>query len=86
MDKYLIDKFKNNILNNIKLSSYSWFNLGGPAEYFFKPKNKDQIIEFLKDILKKIEFFKNFHFRQIFGLRRATFILSFTSATSYRLI
>lgn len=49
MDKYLIDKFKDNISNNIKLSSYSWFNLGGPAEYFFKPKNKDQLIEFLKD-------------------------------------
>ena len=43
-------------------------------------------IEFLKKILKKIEFFKNFHFRQIFGLRRATFTPSFTSATSYRWI
>ena len=26
-----------------------WFNLGGPAEYFFKPESKKQLIEFLKD-------------------------------------
>ncbi len=45
----LIKKFGNNISNNIKLSNYSWFNLGGPAEYLFKPKNKNQLIEFLKE-------------------------------------
>ena len=45
----LIKKFSENISSNTKLSSYSWFNLGGPAEYFFKPKNKEQLIEFLKD-------------------------------------
>ena len=33
-------KFRKNISNNIKLSNYSWFNLGGPADYFFKPENK----------------------------------------------
>ena len=45
----LIKKFSENISNNTKLSSYSWFNLGGPAEYFFKPKNKQQLIDFLKE-------------------------------------
>lgn len=42
-------EFQNNITQDIKLSNYSWFNLGGPAEYLFKPKNKDQLIEFLKE-------------------------------------
>ncbi len=41
-------KFKN-ISRNTKLSNYSWFNLGGPAEYLFKPENKDQLIQFLKE-------------------------------------
>ena len=45
----LIKKFSQNISNNTKLSNYSWFNLGGPAEYFFKPRNKEQLIEFLKE-------------------------------------
>ncbi len=43
----LMKKFSENISNNIKLSNYSWFNLGGPADYLFKPKNKEQLIEFL---------------------------------------
>ena len=38
----------NNISKNVNLSNYSWFNLGGPAEYLFKPNNKNQLIEFLK--------------------------------------
>ena len=42
-------KFSNSITHNIKLSNYSWFNLGGPAEYLFKPKNKEELIEFLKE-------------------------------------
>ena len=41
-------KFKNNISIDTKLSNYSWFNLGGPAEYLFKPENKIQLVEFLK--------------------------------------
>ena len=44
----LIKKFSENISNNTKLSNYSWFNLGGPAEYFFKPRNKEQLIKFLE--------------------------------------
>ncbi len=49
LNQELIKKFKNNISNNINLSNYSWFNLGGPAEYFFKPENKKQLIEFLHE-------------------------------------
>ena len=45
----LIKKFNNSIFDNKKLSNYSWFNLGGPAEYFFKPTNKSQLIKFLKE-------------------------------------
>ena len=45
----LLKKFSNNISNNTKLSNYSWFNLGGPAEYLFQPQNKNQLIEFLKE-------------------------------------
>ena len=45
----LLQKFKNNISNNTKLSNYSWFNLGGPAEYLFKPENNNQLKEFLRD-------------------------------------
>ena len=49
IDQELNKKFSNNIFNNKKLSSYSWFNLGGPAEYLFKPKNKKQLIDFFKE-------------------------------------
>ncbi len=49
VNQELIKKFNNSIFNNKKLSNYSWFNLGGPAEYFFKPENKKQLIEFLKE-------------------------------------
>ena len=45
----LIKKFSENISTNTKLSNYNWFNLGGPAEYFFKPRNKEQLIEFLEE-------------------------------------
>ncbi len=41
-------KFSKNIYNNINLSNYSWFNLGGPAEYLFKPENEAQLLEFLR--------------------------------------
>ena len=43
----LIDKLNSSISRDVKLSNYSWFNLGGPAEYLFKPKDKKQLIEFL---------------------------------------
>ena len=49
IDVDFIKKFGNNFNKDIKLSNYSWFNLGGNAEYFYKAKDKDQLIEFLKD-------------------------------------
>ena len=49
LDQKIKKKFSNYIFNNIKLSNYSWFNLGGPAEYLFKPKDKQQLIEFLNE-------------------------------------
>ena len=49
LDQKIKKKFSNYIFNNIKLSNYSWFNLGGPAEYLFKPKDKQQLIDFLNE-------------------------------------
>ena len=49
INQELTKKFNNTIFSNKKLSNYSWFNLGGPAEYFFKPQNEKQLIEFLKE-------------------------------------
>ncbi len=51
MKPKLFKNYNNNILKNISLSNYSWFNLGGSAEYLFKPNNKFQLIEFLNDNL-----------------------------------
>ena len=48
MKQDLTKKFSRSVSTNIELSKYSWFNLGGPAELFFKPENKNQLIEFLK--------------------------------------
>ena len=53
INRELIKKFNNSISINADLSNYSWFNLGGPAEYFFKPKNESQLIEFLKSNQRK---------------------------------
>ena len=50
MKQDLIKKFSRSVSADIELSKYSWFNLGGPAELFFKPENKNQLIEFLKHI------------------------------------
>ena len=49
LNRKCFKKFNNSITSNIDLSNYSWFNLGGPAEYLFKPKNKSQLMQFLKD-------------------------------------
>ena len=43
-----IKKFNKTISQNTSLANYSWFNLGGPAEFFFKPENTKQMIEFFK--------------------------------------
>ena len=49
--KRLLKNYDNNVSKNVNLSNYSWFNLGGLAEYLFKPNNKTQLIEFLNDNL-----------------------------------
>jgi UDP-N-acetylmuramate dehydrogenase len=52
LDKF-IKKFEGNFYKNVKLSKYSWFNLGGNAEYFYKVQNKKQLIDFLEESKKK---------------------------------
>ena len=57
LDLKLFEKFKNNISINTKLSSYSWFNLGGTADYFFRPESLEQLLEFFKLNMKtKLKF------------------------------
>ena len=46
----LAKEFGKNLILNEKLSKYSWFNLGGPAEIFFRPENKEQLKKFIKKI------------------------------------
>ena len=46
------DKFGENFSTDVNLANYSWFNLGGNAEYFYKAKDKNQLIEFLKETAK----------------------------------
>ena len=53
LDNNFIKKFGDNFRKNINLSNYSWFNLGGNAEYFFKAKDKSQLLEFLEGAKKK---------------------------------
>jgi UDP-N-acetylmuramate dehydrogenase len=52
LENNLIKKFGINLSQNVKLCNYSWFNLGGNAEFFFKPKDKNQLIEFLSETRK----------------------------------
>ena len=49
LEKHLVKKFGNNCSKNVNLSNYSWFNLGGEADFLFKPRDNDQLIEFLKE-------------------------------------
>ena len=49
LEKNFIKKFEENLSRNVKLSSYSWFNLGGNADYFFKANNKNHLKEFLQE-------------------------------------
>ena len=48
-----IKKFGTNFSEKVKLSNYSWFNLGGEAEYFFKPKDITQLLQILEEATKK---------------------------------
>jgi len=51
----LKEKFGKRILTDEKLSNYSWFNLGGPADIFFKPNSIEDIF-FLLEKLKPQKF------------------------------
>ena len=42
------------ILKNINLAKYSWFQVGGNAEYFFEPENLEELQKFLKNNDKNI--------------------------------
>ena len=48
--KEIESKYGKKILFNERLANYSWFNLGGPSEVFFKPHAKEDIIFFLKKV------------------------------------
>ena len=45
-------RFEESLSQKVKLSNYSWFNLGGNAEFFFKPKDKKELLEFFKEAEK----------------------------------
>ena len=45
-------RFSESLSLKVKLSNYSWFNLGGNAEFFFKPKDKTELLEFFKEAKK----------------------------------
>ena len=53
LDNNFVKKFGGNFSQDIKLSNYSWFNLGGNAEYFYKAKDRRQLFEFLTEAKKK---------------------------------
>ena len=50
--EFLQNKFGKNLIIKENLSKYSWFNLGGPADIFFRPDNKIQLADFLNQIKK----------------------------------
>ena len=61
LDNNFIKKFGANLTSNVDLSKYNWFSLGGEAEFFFKPVDKIQLIEFLTEAKKKK--FEHYNFR-----------------------
>tara|TARA_B100001029_G_C15031265_1_gene437126 strand:+ start:674 stop:1579 length:906 start_codon:yes stop_codon:yes gene_type:complete len=46
----LKNQFGDKVLFNEKLSKFSWFNLGGPAEIFFKADTTSQLSSFIKSL------------------------------------
>ena len=51
-DRNFINKFQKSLSENVNLSNYSWFNLGGNADFFFKPIDINHLKEFLKEANK----------------------------------
>ena len=60
LDNNLMKQFGSNLNKDVNLSNYSWFNLGGNAEYFFKAKDKNQLKFFLDEAKKKRFRYVNF--------------------------
>ncbi len=52
LENNLTSIFGENFRKEVNLSNYSWFNLGGNAEYFFKADSKDELMEFLRHAKK----------------------------------
>ena len=40
--------FEQIVRQNEPLAMHTWFQLGGPAEYFAEPENPDQLIELIR--------------------------------------
>jgi UDP-N-acetylmuramate dehydrogenase len=53
ISKEIESKYKKKIYFDEKLANYSWFNLGGPSEVFFKPSSLEDIIFFFKNVKPK---------------------------------
>ena len=53
LNENFMKKFGKSFSEKVKLSNYSWFNLGGNAEYFFKASNTAQLKEFLLEAKNK---------------------------------
>ena len=53
LNSNFIKKFGDSFSNDVNLSNYSWFKLGGKAEFFFKAKDKHQLKEILKEVRKR---------------------------------
>ena len=51
--KNILDKIEGKISFNENLSKLSWFNIGGPAQVLFRPKNLRDLSLFLKTIDKE---------------------------------
>ena len=47
---FLKKEFGKAVIIKENLSKYSWFNLGGPADIFFRPENKEQLLKFLDEV------------------------------------
>ena len=52
LENNFFSKFGDNLSTNVNLSNYSWFNLGGNAEYFYKAQDKVQLLKFLEESKK----------------------------------
>ena len=56
-----VNKLKNKFFNQMKfdekLSSFTWFGVGGDAEILFTPDNIDRVINFIKDKPKNLRVF-----------------------------